>query len=83
MEEIVRESDHTITLKNGKMIRISDLAIKKQSALKKPSSRKRDQQVKFYATKRLRKITKPQRNVGFNVQGRPKRKETFRQNSKS
>ena len=65
MEEIVRESDHIITLKNGKIIRKSDLAIKKQSALKKPSSRKRDQLVKFFATKGLRKITKPQRNVGF------------------
>ena len=64
-EEIVRESDHTITLKNGKIIQKSDLAIKKQPALKKPCPRKRDQLVKIYATKGLRKITKPQRNVGF------------------
>ena len=60
-EEIVRESDHTITLKNRKTIRKSDLAIKRQPALKKPSPRKRNQLVKFYATKGLRKTTKPQR----------------------
>ena len=64
-DEIVRESDHTVTLKNGKIIRKSDLAIKRQLAQKKPSPRKRDQLVKFYATKRLRKTAKPQRNVGF------------------
>ena len=64
-EEIVRESEHTITLKNRKTIRKSDLAIKRQPALKKPSPRKRNQLVKFYATKGLRKTTKPQRNVGF------------------
>ena len=64
-EEIVRESDHTITLKNGKIIRKSDLAIKTQSALKRPSPRKKNQLVKFYATKGLRKTTRPQRNVGF------------------
>ena len=64
-EEIVRESDHTVTLKNGKLKRKSDLAIKRQLAPKKASPRKRDQLVKFYATKGPRKITKPQRNVGF------------------
>ena len=46
-------------------IRKSDLAIKRQSTQKKPSPRKRDQLVKFYATKGLRKTAKPQRNVGF------------------
>ena len=40
-------------------------AIKRQLAQKKPSPRKRDQLVKFYATKGLRKAAKPQRNVGF------------------
>ena len=64
-DEIVRESDHTVTLKNGKVIRKSDLAIKKQPTQKKPSPRKRDQLVEFYATKGLRKTAKPQRNVGF------------------
>ena len=64
-DEIVRESDHTVTLKNGKIIRKSDLAIRRQLAQKKPSPRKRDQLVKFYATKGLRKTAKPQRNVGF------------------
>ena len=64
-DEIVRESDHTITLKNGKVLRKSDLAIKRQSTMKKPSPRKRDQLVKFYATKGLRQTAKPQRNVGF------------------
>ena len=64
-EEIVRESDHTITLTNGKIIHKSDLAIKRQPALKKPSPRKKNQLVKFYATKGLRMITRPQRNVGF------------------
>ena len=64
-EEIVRESDHTITLKNGKILRKFDLAIKKQPALKKPSPRKKNQLVKIYATKGLRKTTRPQRNVGF------------------
>ena len=64
-EEIVKESDHTITLKNGKIIRKSDLAIKRQPVLKKPSLRKKNQLVKFYATKGLRKTTRPQRNVGF------------------
>ena len=65
LKEIVRESDHTVTLKNGKLIRKSDLAIKRQPAPKKTSPRKRDQLVKFYATKGPRKIRKPQRNVGF------------------
>ena len=46
-------------------MRKSDLAIKRQSTQKKPSPRKRDQLVKFYATKGLRKTAKPQRNVGF------------------
>ena len=64
-EEVVRESDNTITPKNGKIIRKSDLAIKRQPAPKKLSPRKRDQLVNFYATEGLRKITKPQRNVGF------------------
>ena len=64
-DEIVRESDHKVTLKNGKVIRKSDLAIKKQPTQKKPNPRKRDQLVKFYATKGLRKTAKPQRNVGF------------------
>ena len=64
-DEIVRESDHTVTLKNGKIIRKSDLAIKRQLAQKKPSPRKRDQLARFYATKGLRKTVKPQRNVGF------------------
>ena len=64
-EEIVRESDHTITLKIGKIIRKSDLAIKRQPALKKPSPRKKNQLVKFYATKGLRKTTRPQKNVGY------------------
>ena len=64
-DEIVRESDHTVTLKNGKVIRKSHLAIKRQPTQKKPSPRKRDQLVKFYATKGLRKTAKPQRNVGF------------------
>ena len=64
-DEIVRESDHTVTLKNGKVIRKSDLAIKRQPTQKKPSPRKRDQLVKFYATKGLRKTAKPQRNIGF------------------
>ena len=64
-DEIARESDHTITLKNGKVIRKSDLAIERQPTMKKPSPRKRDQLVKFYATKGLRKTAKPQRNVGF------------------
>ena len=64
-EEIVRESDHTITLKIGKTIRKSDLAIKRQPALKKPSPRKRNQLVNFYATKDLMKTTKPQLNVGL------------------
>ena len=64
-EEIVRESDHTITLKNGKIIGKSDLAIKRLSALKKASPRKRDQLMKCNATKGPRKIIKPQRNVGF------------------
>ena len=63
--KFVRESDHTITLKNGKIIRKSDLAIKIQPALKKPSPRKKNQLVKFYATKSLRKTTRPQRNVSF------------------
>ena len=40
-------------------------AIKRQNAPKKPSPRKRDQLVKFYATKGRRKIMKPQRNVVF------------------
>ena len=82
-EEIVRESDHTVTLKNGKIIRKPDLAIKRQPAQKKPSPRKRDQLVKFYATKGLRKTAKPQRNVGLKVQERPKRNGTFSRNSKS
>ena len=64
-EEIVRESDHTITHQNGKIIRKSDLAIKRQPALKKTSLRKKNQLVKFYATKGLRKTLRPQRNVGF------------------
>ena len=64
-EEIVRESDHTVILKNGKIIRKSDLAIKRRPAQKKPSPRKRDQLVKFYATKGLRKTAKPQRNLSF------------------
>ena len=64
-KEIVSESDHTLTLRNGKLIRKSDLAIKKQPFPKKASPRKRDQLVKFYATKGPRKIIKPQRNVGF------------------
>ena len=64
-DEIVRESDNTVTLKYGKVIRKSDSAIKRQLTQKKPSPRKRDQLVKFYATKGLRKTAKPQRNVGF------------------
>ena len=64
-EEIERESDHTITLKNGKILRKSDLAMKRQPALKKSSPRKKNKLVKFYATKGLRKTTRPQRNVGF------------------
>ena len=64
-EEMARESDHTITLENGKIIRKSDSAIKRQPALKKPSSRKRNKLVELYATKGLRKATKPQTNVGF------------------
>ena len=64
-DEIVRESDHTVTLKNGKIIRKSDLAIKRHCTQKKPSPRKRDQLVRFYATKGLRKTSKPPRNVGF------------------
>ena len=64
-EEIVRESDHTITLKNGKIKRKSDLAVKRQPAPKKSSPRKKNQLVKFYATKGPRKVVKPQRNVGF------------------
>ena len=64
-DEIVKESDHTVTLKNGKIIRKSDLAIKRQCTQKKPSPRKRDQLVRFYATKGLRKTAKPPRNIGF------------------
>ena len=64
-DEIVRESDHTVTLKKGKIIRKSDLAIKRQLTQKKRSPRKRDQLVRIYATKGLRKTAKPQRNVGF------------------
>ena len=40
-------------------------AIKRHCTQKKPSPRKRDQLVRFYATKGLRKTTKPPRNVGF------------------
>ena len=40
-EEIVRELDHTITLKIGKQIRISDLAVKRPSVPKKISPRKK------------------------------------------
>ena len=82
-DEIVRESDHTITLKNGKVIRKSDLAIKRQSTMKKPSPRKRDQLVKFDTTKLLRKTAKPQRNVGFKSSRATKKKGIFSQNSKS
>ena len=64
-DEIVRESDHIVTLKNGKIICKSDLAIKRQLAQKKAIPRKRDQLVKFYATNGLRKTAKPLRNVGF------------------
>ena len=73
-EEIVRESYHTITLKNGKIIRKSGLAIKRQPALKKPSPRKKNQLVKFYATKGLRKTTRPQRNVGVKSSGATQKK---------
>ena len=65
MEEIVRESDHTITLKNGKILRKSDLAVKNPSAPKKISPRKKKQLVKFYVTKGPRKNAKPPRNIGF------------------
>ena len=82
-EEIVRQSDHTTTLKNGKIIRKSDLAIKRQPALKKPSPRKKNQLVKFYATKGLRKTTRPQRNVGFKSLRATQKKETSRLNFKS
>ena len=63
-KEIVRESDHTITLKNGKIIRQSDLAVERQPAPKKSSPRKKNKLVKFYATKGPRNIVKPKRNVG-------------------
>ena len=76
-DEIVRESDHTVTLKNGKIMRKSDLAIKRQLAQNKPSPRKRDQLVKFYATKELRKTAKPQRNVGFKSSRATKKKRNL------
>ena len=39
--------------------------MKRQSAPKKISPRKKNQLVKFYVTKRLKKTSKPPRNVGF------------------
>ena len=81
-EEIVRESDHTVTLKNGKIIRKSDLAIKRQPAQKKPSPRKRDQLVKLYATKGLMKTAKPQRNVGFKSSRATQKKRNIQSNFK-
>ena len=82
-EEIVRESDHTVTLKNGKLIRKSDIAIKRQPAPKKASPRKRDQLVKFCATKGPRKVMKPQRNVAFRSSNATQKKRNLRPNSKS
>ena len=64
-EEIEGESDHTITLKNGKVIRKPNLAMKRPSAPKKISPRKKNQLIKIYATKRPRKVMKTSRNVGF------------------
>ena len=52
-------------------------AIKRQPALKKPNPRKRDQLVKFYATKGLRKTTKLQRNVGFKSSGATQKKRNL------
>ena len=79
-EEIVRELDHTVTLKTGKLIRKSDLAIKRQPAPKKASPRKRDQLVKVYATKGPRKIMKPQRNVGFRSSKATQKKRNVQSN---
>ena len=45
--------------------------------MKKPSPRKRDQLVKFYATKGLRKTAKPQRNVGFKSSRATQKKSNF------
>ena len=78
--EIVRESDHTVTLKNGKIIRKSDLAMKRQLTQKKPSPRNRDQIVRFYATKGLRKTAKPQRNVGFKSSRTTQKKRNLQSN---
>ena len=79
-EEIVRESDHTHTLKNGKIIRKSDLTIERQSAPKKVSPRKKNQLVKFYATKEPRKIMKPQRNAGFRSSKATQKKKASKSN---
>ena len=58
-------------------------AIKRQLTQKKPSPRKRDQLVRFYATKGLRKTAKPQRNVGFKSSRTKQKKKTSSRNSKS
>ena len=64
-EKTVRESYQTITLKSGKIIRKSDLAVKRPTEIKKGSPCKKNQLFKFYATKRPRKVIKLARNVGF------------------
>ena len=48
---MVRESYQTITLKSGKIIPKSDLAVKRPTEIKKGSPCKKNQLFKFYTTK--------------------------------
>ena len=62
-EEIVRESDHIITLKSGEKICKSDLAVKITTEPRKVSPRKKYQLFKFVTRKGPRKVIKAARNV--------------------
>ena len=64
-EEIVRESDHIITLKSGEKICKSDLAVKITTEPRKVSPRKKYQLFKFVTRKGPRNVIKAARNVGF------------------
>ena len=84
-EEIIRESDHKITLKNGKVIRKIDLAVKKPSAPKKnsPQPQEKNQLIRFHAKKRPRKVMKSSTKLDSRALSQHKRRKNYWQNLKN
>ena len=73
----VRESDHTITLKNGKIFRKSDLAVKTPPASKELSPRKKNQLKIFRPPKNPEKSQNHREMSALRAPSLHKRRETY------